>query len=218
VDGVVGEIHSNEGRDHSGSAAGCPSYQERSDLVLVGPRFRLVPFLEEHISGRYIDWLNDPEINRFLEARFVDNNYQSVLAYVRSFYGDTEKYMWGIYPAREEEPIGTITLSLVNRNHGSGTIGLLIGEKQYWGTGASTEALEMLAECTFGTLGLRRLHAETCSLNYGINFTFKKLGFTFEGTMRKSHLLSSGDYADGYRWGLLQEEWRARNQGGLARK
>lgn len=76
---------------------------------------------------------------------------------MRSFYGSTEKYMWGIYPNDSSDPIGTATLYDINRQHGSGEIGLLIGERNYWGKGASIEAIELIAQFAFETGGLRRL-------------------------------------------------------------
>ncbi|MFC1874295.1 GNAT family N-acetyltransferase [Chloroflexota bacterium] len=180
--------------------------------TLVGSRFRLIPFQEEHISDTYIGWLNNPEVNRFLEVRHIHQTYETVLAFVRSFYGDTEKYMWSVYAKDINESIGTATLYNINRYHGSGEIGLMIGEKDYWGKGASDEAMELIARFAFQTLGLRRLTGGSYATNYGMNFTFKRSGFTLEGKLRQACLVSPGNYVDGYRWGLLVEEWQARTQ------
>lgn len=169
-------------------------------------------FQEEHISDRYIGWLNDPQVNRFLEVRHVHQTYDTVLAYVRSFHGDAEKYMWGIYPNNITDLIGTATLYDINRHHGYGEIGLMIGEKDYWGKGASTEAIELIAQFAFETLELRRLTGGSYASNRGMNFTYKMLGFTREGILRKAHMLSPGVYVDGYRWGILVDEWRNRKK------
>ncbi len=186
--------------------------------TLVGSKFGLIPFKEEHISERYIGWLNDPEVNRFLEVRFVHQTYETVVAYVRSFYGETEKYMWGIYPNGINDPIGTATLYDIDRNHRRGEIGLMIGEKSYWGKGASDEVMELIARFAFETLGLHRLTGGSYATNYGMNFTFKRLGFTLEGKMREACVLSSGTYVDAYRWGILAKEWKARDRQGVQRR
>ena len=177
---------------------------------LTGTKVNLIPFKKEHISARYIGWLNDPEVNAFLEARFVHQTYETVLAFLHSFHDDVERYMWGIY-ANGSEMIGTATLHTIDRNHGSGHTGLLIGERAYWGTGASTEATEMMAQFAFETLGLRRLSAGTYATNYGMNFTLKRLGFTYEGRLRKALEVGTNVYVDKYVWGILADEWRARN-------
>lgn len=182
--------------------------------TLRGELFTLRRFTVEDISDRYIGWLNDPQVNRFLEVRFVTQTREIATAYVSSYYTGVEKYMWGIYPNGVSELIGTATLHNIDRNHESGDVGLMIGSKVYWGKGASDDAIELIANLAFETLGLRRLSAGTSSPNLGINFTLKRLGFTHEGTLRKAYSDDSGNYMDGYRWGVLAEEWRARRQPG----
>lgn len=179
---------------------------------LKGALFTLRAFTEQDISDRYIGWLNDPEVNRFLDVRFVHQTYETVLEFVRAFHGDVEKYMWGIYPNHSSEPVGTITLYNINRNHGTGGIGLMIGESEYQGKGASTEAMGLLLEFAFETLGLRRATGGSYSLNHGVNFTLKRLGFSLEGNLRKALLTSPGTYTDEFRWGILADEWRATRQ------
>ena len=179
---------------------------QTSPVELIGPNFRLTSFREEHVSDVYVSWLNDPEVNQFLEARFTENTTESVSAYIRTYYGNIEAYMWGIYPNGSDQLIGTATLRSINRNHGSAGIGLMIGKKEYWGSGCATEALGLVAEYAFDVLGLHRLAEESCGPNHSINFTLRRFGFTLEGKMRQANVMGSGEYADGYRWGLLVDE------------
>lgn len=178
--------------------------------VLIGSNFRLEPLKVAEVNDRYVGWLNDPQINQYLEVRFVRQTLATVTEYVKAYNGDAERYMWGVYPDGEDEYIGTATLSLISHIHRSGGIGFMIGEKAYWGSGASQESLELLVNFAFDVLGLRRLFAESCAPNHGMNFTFKKMGFTLEGKMREGHYISPGCYVDGYRWGILASEWQER--------
>lgn len=194
------------------------SLDKKTPEPLIGDEFTILPLKEGCISDSYIRWLNDPEINRFLEIRFVNQTYETVKAYIQSFYQDVEKYAWGIYPIGRTNMIGTTTLYNINRHHGSGEIGLLIGEKEYWGKGASEEAVNLLAEFAFEALGLRRLTGGSYASNYGMSFSYKRLGFTNEGKLRQAYCISPGVYVDGYHWGLLDTEWRAGDQKRKARK
>lgn len=179
--------------------------------VLTGRSFTLIPFKEEHICDRYIDWLNDPDVHRYLDVRhYLPQTYSDVAGYVRSFYGDTERYIWGIYPGGSGDPIGTMTLPRVIRRDGRAGLGFMVGEKSYWGKGAATEAIGLVTRFVFETLGLHRLYAETASLNARSNNLFKKLGFTLEGELRDSQIISPTVRADTWCWGLLAPEWRAR--------
>ena len=174
--------------------------------VLTGVDFSLIPFKLEHISDSYIGWLNDPEVNRFLEVRFVHQTRATVEAFVRSFYSGAEKYLWGIYP-KDGDMVGTATVQSVKRTHGTCELGVMIGEKSFWGEGASTEAMELVAGFVFDTLGMRRLTGGSYSLNHGMNFTFNRLGWRREGTLREAFLFE-GKFIDGYRWAILADDWR----------
>ena len=174
--------------------------------VLVGSKFSLIPFKEEHISDTYIGWLNNPEVNRFLEVRFVHQTRETVLAYVRSFYGDLEKYMWGIYPNSTSDLIGTITLYDINRHHGRGVIGLMIGEKEYWGKGCGTEAIKLVVDYAFQRLNLHKVWAGVVAVNQGSVEAFQKAGFEIEGKM-KSHVCIDDEYYDSLYLGVIRESF-----------
>ncbi len=169
------------------------------------------PFQEEDISDRYLGWLNDPEVNRYLDVRFVPQTYETVLPYVRSFYSNSERYFWGIHSNDDTAIIGTATLVNIQREHGTAGLGLMIGQRDYWGSGASAEAIELITGFAFDTLGLRRIGAETRAPNHGMNFTFKRLGFTLEGKRRQAFYIPPGEYVDQYSWGILADEWRAQH-------
>lgn len=181
--------------------------------ILRGIQYSLLPFREDDISERYVNWLNDPEVNQFLEVRFTHQTFKTARSYVLSFYGPVEKYIWGIFPNHDLRLIiGTITLQEINRNHGSGEIGLLIGDKSYWGKGAARGAMELVIEFAFDKLDLRRVTGGTYARNHAINFTLRQIGYTCEGKLRKAYVLRPGERecVDGYRWGLLAEEWNKR--------
>ena len=176
--------------------------------VLSGPNFKLIPITAEHISDLYIGWLNDAEINRYLEIRFVPQTRDTVTEYVRSFYMGKEAYMWVIYPNGKDQFVGTTTVQGINRNHDSAGIGLMIGNKEYWGSNCALEVLGLVTDFAFETLGLRRMALETSAPNHSINFTLRRFGFTMEGSMRQASVIGPGEYCDGYRWGVLVDEWR----------
>jgi len=170
--------------------------------VLTGPKLKLIPFKEEHICDAYIGWLNDLEVNRFLEVRFVHQTRETVLAYVRSFYGDTEKYMWGIYPNDTNRLIGTATLSDINRYHRRGVLGLMIGEKECWGKGYGTEVIKLIVDFAFKKLNLHKVTAGAVADNIGSIKVFQKAGFEIEGRM-KSHDFNDGVFRDAVYMGLV---------------
>ncbi|MDP3920136.1 MAG: GNAT family protein [Candidatus Omnitrophota bacterium] len=177
---------------------------------LRGKKFNLRPLVVADVSDAYIGWLNDPVVNQFLEARFSKQSTETARAYVAGYYEGGEKYIWGIYPQGSKDFIGTATLSEIRPEHGWGEIGLLIGDKLFWGKNASTEALDLVVKFGFQVLKLRRLTGGSYAPNLGMNFTFKRCGFRCEAKLVRAYRLGENQYVDGYRWGLLAEEWRER--------
>lgn len=173
---------------------------------LIGKTYSLSPLTQDDITEEYILWLNDPIVNKFLEVRHVIQSIETVTRYINQFYKDKEIYIWGIYSI-ENRLIGTVNLQGVDRNHNVAELGLMIGNKDYWGKSASEEAISLVLDFAFDTLKLNRVTGGTYSTNIGMIFTYKCLGFKREGVMRKSFL--EGDkYIDGYRWGILSNEWK----------
>jgi [ribosomal protein S5]-alanine N-acetyltransferase len=174
--------------------------------VISGNLYNLVPFGRENITEDYIDWLNDPQVNKFLEIRHINQSISTATDYVDKFYKDSEAYIWGIY-TQEALLIGTVNLNSINRHHNAAELGLMVGNKDYWGKLASEEAISLVLNFAFHKLKLNRVTGGTYSTNLGMIFTYKKLGFTREGVMRES-FIEDQKYIDGYRWGILSNEWK----------
>jgi RimJ/RimL family protein N-acetyltransferase len=169
-----------------------------------GDKYSLIPLTLNDITTEYIEWLNDSTVNKFLEVRHVNQTLASVTNYINQFYKDHERYIWGIYTI-DNKLIGTVNLQNINRDHNSAELGLLIGNKDYWGKSASLEAVSLVLNFAFDKLELNRVAGGTYSTNIGMIFTYKRLGFTREGVMRKS-FLENNKYIDGYRWSILSDE------------
>ena len=178
---------------------------------LMGKSYSLSPFTLDNITDEYIGWLNDPSVNKFLEIRIVNQTIETVTKYINSFYPDdfeqeNEKYLWGIY-SENNRLIGTISLTKINRYHSSTELGLMIGNKDFWGKSASEEAIKLVHDFAFNTLELNRVTGGCYSTNMGMIFTFKRLGYKREGVMRKSHF-DGEKQIDVWWWAILLEEWK----------
>ena len=151
------------------------------------------------VTDDYISWLNNPEINQFLEVRHTKQNKQIVQEYINSFYQDEEKYIWGIYDS--ETLIGTTTLSHFNYKKLSAEIGLMIGDKSYWGKLASDSALQFVFNFSFNDLQLESITGGCYDKNMGIVFTFKKLGFVRE------HIRGGTKENVAHQWRIFKNQW-----------
>jgi [ribosomal protein S5]-alanine N-acetyltransferase len=176
---------------------------------LIGDRYILKPFSSINVSKKYIEWLNDPVVNSYLEVRHEKQTKESVEKYIDGFYNGSEKYLWGIYTVDSNKHIGTVNIT-VNR-YNSAEVGLMIGDKSYWGKSASDDSLELVLDFAFNTLRLHRVTGGTYSENLGMNFTFKRLGFRREGVLKESRFKQKGGYLDLYLWAVLDREWNSKH-------
>jgi ribosomal-protein-alanine N-acetyltransferase len=81
--------------------------------------------------------------------------------------------------------------------------------KQYWGSGYTTEALQMLIRAAFGTQHIDRVHAFCDVENKGSGRVLEKAGMTLEGTLRgymKRPNLSP-NLRDCLMYGILRQDW-----------
>lgn len=149
----------------------------------------------EMVSEDYVSWLNDPQINRYLESRFVTHDRPAVEAYVASLLESPSSVLLAINSRELGRHVGNIKLGPIDRHHGLGEIGLMIGAKEAWGRGIATAAISTVAEIGFRDLGLRKLTAGCYGSNKGSQIAFERAGFTVEGR-RDRHFTSEDGLED----------------------
>jgi len=150
--------------------------------------FLLVP---ELVTSAYVGWLNDPEINRFLESRFVVQDLAGVRKFVAMQLADPKALFLGIRSVALDRHVGNIKLGPIDRQHGLAEVGIMIGDRGAWGRGIGTDAIQVVAQIAQHELGLRKLTAGCYGSNVGSARAFHKAGFEIEGT-RPAHFLLDG--------------------------
>jgi ribosomal-protein-alanine N-acetyltransferase len=147
------------------------------------------------ITEMYVGWLNDPEINAFLEVRLATQTIESTRALVASLNDSPDSLMLGIFLKEDGGHLGNIKLGPVNPYHRRGDIGLFIGKREYWGMGIATEAIKVLSEHCLGEMKLHKICAGCYAENTGSVRAFLKAGF-FEEGRRQLHWLCEGAWQD----------------------
>ena len=101
--------------------------------------------------------------------------------------------------------IGTCLLFRFEEGSARAELGYALG-RAHWGQGLMREALVALIDCSFRTMGLRRLEAEVDARNAASARLLNRLGFTKEGLLRQ-RWVTKGEVKDVEFYGLLQSEW-----------
>jgi RimJ/RimL family protein N-acetyltransferase len=146
--------------------------------MLKTPRLYLRPFKTSDINSIYLGWLNDPEVVRYSNQRFVLHTASSCYAYFASFV-DTSNSFFLIEESIDGKPIGTATVYRL-LHHGTADIGLMVGERCRWGQGYGREAWEAILEAVLNEPGLRKVTGGTVRPNRAMISIMEKSGMKRE--------------------------------------
>jgi len=161
---------------------------------------------EKDVTDRYVFWLNDQEINRYLEVRHIHQTTESCINFVKLVNSDSSQNLFGIFLIENGEHIGNIKLGYINSYHRRGQLSLFIGEKKYRGKGYALEAIKAITEWGFRDLGLEKIEAGCCEQNIASHNLFLKAGYQQEGFFR-NHALIDGKRVGSHWFGILPNEF-----------
>ncbi len=150
-------------------------------------RLRIEPFAEQHLTLRYVSWLNDPEVVRFSEQRFKTHTLESCRDYMQSF-ANTTNHFWALV-ARDVKlgHIGNMN-AYVDEVHKVADVGILIGEKQAWKQGLGLEAWSAVCKWLLDKGGMRKVTAGTLSINDDMLCLMRRGGMVEDAQCRKQCL------------------------------
>lgn len=172
---------------------------------LKGNRVDLIPFKEEFITEKYLDWLSDIEVTKYLDVSNYDQTIDTITNYINRF-NNSENYIFAIVIKEINNHIGNITLQNINWVHKFATEGIMIGDKKYWKDGYGTEARSLLIEFAFNDLKLNRIVSSAFVDNLAGIKSNAKLGYKKEGIFR-NHMILEGQYSDVIQQGILKEDF-----------
>ena len=103
---------------------------------LVGKNLLLRTLSVDEASSRYLSWLSDLDVSRYLEIRFsAPSSIEDLRRFVAATNESDESLLLGMFLKEGAKHVGNIKLGPINRHHETGDIGLLIGEGSEWGKG-----------------------------------------------------------------------------------
>jgi|TARA_Y100000310_G_C20416415_1_gene684546 RimJ/RimL family protein N-acetyltransferase len=144
--------------------------------VIGGDSIDLRTLSEEHATEKYAGWLNDPEVNKYLETRQV--TVDELKSYIAEKNTSSNALLFGIFWKEDDTHIGNLKLEPIDHEKSKATLGILIGDKDYWGKGVATEATNLITQYAFTTLGLKEVNLGVISDNRAAIRVYEKCGFT----------------------------------------
>lgn len=161
-------------------------------------------------DARYLGWLRDLEVMRtvYRYEYLMPMRRVEIDKYANALMGSREDCFFAIYARSEGDFIGTLRIGHIDWRAGVGDVGILIGDRSYWGKGIATDAVATACAYAFQGLGLRKLTGGTASTNVAMRRCFERLGFKREAVLRKQ-LRIGGELVDHILYGIFADDIRA---------
>ena len=180
-------------------------------LRLAGRVSHCVPFGEGHLRDPvYLSWLRDRDVVRTIgrpDYMAAPVDFATVEKYFAQMKDSSGDLFLALYHTANGRFVGTLKAGHIDWHQGNADIGIMIGDKEYWGRGLATDAIRTLALHLYNVLGLRRLTAGSMSINPAMIAVFENLGFRREGVLRE-HLRHENGFCDHVLLGCFRNELR----------
>ncbi len=181
-----------------------------------GTLVRLATESPEDFAKAFARWSRDSEYHRLADgdpAMLWSEKKTKEWIEKDSEKDKMESVRFSIRTLADDKFIGEISLWF-NWQNADAWLGIVIGERDYWGKGYGTDAMRLMVQYGFEEANLRRVTLALHSYNPRALKSYEKVGFKMEGTVR-GETLREGRHTDTYVMGILREEWDAL-QGGAA--
>lgn len=156
-------------------------------------------------TPEYLSWLNDDETTRGLSSGIFPSTIEELKAFLDRAVNNRSVVMFAICDKTNDLHIGNIKLDNFDWISRTCELGLLIGNKNYWGKGIGYEVCKLVLEYAFSDLNVRKVLLAVYENNPAAIHLYKKLGFIEEGRLRQ-HIYEGGTYHDKFFMGLFAEE------------
>ncbi len=173
--------------------------------MIQGEHLFLRQVCETDVNDAYHGWLNDPEVNQYLEVRHAPVSKQEILDYVSALKEREDVFFMAICMQSDRRHIGNIKIGPVHPIHRFAEISIVIGDKTCWGRGLGSQALKLAAEFAFTMAGVHKLFAGLYENNTGSYKAFLQAGFQKEGVFCQMRL-HQGRYVDQIMMGRVKGE------------
>jgi len=173
---------------------------------LIGRKIYLRVLSKSDITDRYLSWLNDEEVTKYIDTAVFPTTKQGLKDFYKKIHESKNDIMFAIVDKRKDLHIGNIKLGNISWVHRYADLGIMIGEKKYWGKSCGEEATKLLLNYAFRKLNLNKVILGVSETHTSAMKTYERVGFKIEGRIR--NLLYIDDkYCDKIIMGIAREDF-----------
>ncbi|MDP9350415.1 MAG: GNAT family N-acetyltransferase [Chloroflexota bacterium] len=173
-----------------------PVLNLRGRSVALGP-------LERRLVPTYQRWENDFSLHplRGIRSRPVTLE-QASQSYERT---DPDSAWFTVYELATQRPIGLAWWDQIEPWDGTAVLGIFLGESEVRGRGYGTEAVQLMLDYAFNTLGLHNAMLIVAEFNHAARRAYQKAGFREYGRRSGSYRVGGRRWDDIYMQALAPD-------------
>ncbi|WP_042272301.1 GNAT family N-acetyltransferase [[Clostridium] dakarense] len=141
--------------------------------------------------------VNDKELKKFLVnfIPFPMSKWEEE-EWIKSQKSNKEgTYNFAIEDIETNKYIGGCGINSVDWLTRVAVVGIMIGDKDYWGKGYGTDAMKVLIDFIFNDMNINKIRLSVFSFNERAIKSYEKCGFEVEGVL-KNEIFKDGKYYD----------------------
>lgn len=155
-------------------------------------------------------FINDPEVAKNLTPRIP---YLATLKDEKVFFDSIsfmkDTYNFAIEAKDSNKYIGGCGVNEIDWKNSVATVGIMIGDKNYWSKGYGTDAMKLLVKFIFEQMNINKVKLCVYSFNKRAEKCYEKTGFKKEGILREE-LFRDGKYHDTIIMSILRNEFNSK--------
>jgi [ribosomal protein S5]-alanine N-acetyltransferase len=144
--------------------------------IIETDRFYLRHLEQEDATPKYLSWLKDPGVSRFICTATQSQKLEDLRKYIGEKTSENSLF-WGIFERSNLEHIGNIKYEPIDRVNRSATMGILIGEATWHGKGVAGEVIPATAHYLQKLLALKSIRLGVDAQNTAAIRAYEKIGF-----------------------------------------
>lgn len=175
-------------------------------IKLSGNKIALCPLIQSDIPFLHRS-ISDLRVAKTTSAAQKIFTLEDERRWFKSVSGKNKKNkVLAIIVKKTGKLIGTIGLHNINTVHRRASLGIIIGDKQFWGRGLGREAVAVFIDFAFNVLNLHSVRLNVYSFNLRGIRSYKAVGFKEAGRLREAHFWG-GKFYDIIKMDVLDKEF-----------
>ena len=169
----------------------------------IGHGFYLKALEKSDINETYLKWINDHDVTQYMSTGTFPTNMDELLEYYHHMTTTPNNVIMAIVDTETDRHIGNVALNNINWINRNADLGIMIGNKEFWGRGYGTGATKLMVQYGFNTLNLHKIWLGVHTCHTVAIRAYQKAGFKIEGEF-KDNVFKDGKYHDTLRMAIIQ--------------